>query len=86
MWDPTRGLEGPNTHPFAVPLHRNAGPKRPPDIYQTVSWQNSQKFGCRGFSEVGNAFLAEALLNPAVGQPLGEQILGALGPPAGLVS
>jgi hypothetical protein len=47
---------------------------------------NSANFGLRGFSEVGDAFLAEALLDPAVGQPLGEQILGALGPPAGFVS
>jgi hypothetical protein len=35
---------------------------------------------------VGHAFLAKALLDSAVGQPLGEQILGALAPPAGFVS
>jgi hypothetical protein len=41
---------------------------------------------CRGFSEVVHAFLAKALLNSPVGQPLGQQILGALGPPTGFVS
>ena len=35
--DPKSGSEGPNTHPIAIARHRNAGPERPPAIYQTVS-------------------------------------------------
>ena len=35
--DPKSGSEGPNTHPIAVARYRNAGPERPPAIYQTVS-------------------------------------------------
>ena len=43
-------------------------------------------FPCTAFSEVGYAFLAKTLLNSTVGQPLGKQFLGSLGPPASLIS
>jgi hypothetical protein len=39
-----------------------------------------------GFSEVGYAIPAKTLINSAVGQPLGEQFLRPLGPPAGFIS
>jgi hypothetical protein len=38
------------------------------------------------FSKVGHAFPAKTLMNSAVGQPLGKEILGSLGPPAGFIS
>ena len=50
-----------------------------PDLY---SWNVGEEV----FSEVGYAFLAKTLLNSTVGQPLGKQFLGSLGPPAGFIS
>jgi hypothetical protein len=38
------------------------------------------------FSEVEHAFPAKTLMNSAVGQPLGEQFLRTLGPPASFIS
>src|SRR5215208_4912535 len=43
-------------------------------------------FVCGVFSEVGHAFPAKTLMNSAVGQPLGKEILGSLGPPTGFIS
>jgi hypothetical protein len=38
------------------------------------------------FYEVERVLLAKTLLNSAVGQPLGKQNLGSLGPPVGFIS
>ncbi len=43
-------------------------------------------FACSAFSEVEHAFPAKALMNSAVSQPLGEQFLRTLGPPASFIS
>ena len=43
-------------------------------------------FACSAFSEVGYAFPAKAPMNSAVSQPLGEQFLRTLGPPASFIS
>src|SRR5215210_714176 len=43
-------------------------------------------FAQTAFSEVEHAFPAKTLMNSAVGQPLGEQFLRTLGPPASFIS
>jgi hypothetical protein len=43
-------------------------------------------FAITEFSEVEHAFPAKTLMNSAVGQPLGEQFLRTLGPPASFIS
>ena len=49
-------------------------------------WALWANFAMTEFSEVELAFPAKTLMNSAVGQPLGEQFLRTLGPPASFIS
>ena len=49
-------------------------------------WALWANFAMTEFSEVEHAFPAKTLMNSAVGQPLGEQFLRTLGPPASFIS